>query len=184
VYKKSSNEIHLVTRTASASHLVTQSALRSEVQRVLYHFHGINNVLCYDVTWCEPGSEDTLEPILSLHHLNVLTKYEQQYEACPDNADFHKALYLCQRKKERDAMLSEDDTDSEMTEAQPASQQSEASTSQSKLFIPTLTASSQEQTDWEDYLEAGPWMQYGLQYIRDDDMIQTPLHLCWHLLRL
>jgi hypothetical protein len=53
---------------------------------------------------------DTLEQFSSLHHLDVLTAYEHRYEACPNNSDFHKALYLCHRNKERDATLSENDT--------------------------------------------------------------------------
>jgi hypothetical protein len=139
------------------------------------HFHGLNNVLYYDVTWREPDSANTMEPYSSLHHLDVLAEYEQRFEAGPDNKDFYKALYLCQRNKERDAMLSEDDTDYEMTETEPASQQSVASTSQSDLFIPTLTPSSQEQSNWEDYLEAGTWMQEGPHWVRDEEMKQPPL---------
>jgi hypothetical protein len=97
---------------------------------------------------------DTLEPYSNLHHLDVLTAYEQRYEACPNNSDFHKALYLSQRNKERDAAQSENDTDDEMTQATPASQQSQASTSDS-IFIPALSPSSQEQSDWEVCLAAG-----------------------------
>jgi hypothetical protein len=89
---------------------------------------------------------DTLEPCSSLYHLDVLTAYEQRYEACPNNSDFHKALHLCQRNKERDATLSENDTNDEMTEAEPASQQSNASTGDS-IFVPALSPSSHEQSD-------------------------------------
>jgi hypothetical protein len=163
------------TDRTSFAHPVTQSALRYEVLRVNSHFHGLNNVMHYDVTWSEPGSANTREPYSSLHHLDVLMEYERRCEACPDSKDFYKALYLCQRNKERDAMLSEDDTDSEMTETEPASQQSVASTSQSDLFIPTLTPSSQEQSDWVDYLEAGTWMKEGLYWVRDEEMTQPPL---------
>jgi hypothetical protein len=65
-------------------------------------------------------------------------------------------------------MLSEEDTDSDMTEAEPASQQSVASTSQSDPFVPTLTPSSQEQSDWEDYLESGTWMREGPHSVREE----------------
>jgi hypothetical protein len=58
-------------------------------------------------------------------------------------------------------MLSEEYTDSDMTEAEPASQLSVASTSQGDLIVPTLTPSSQEQFNWEDYLESGTWMHQG-----------------------
>jgi hypothetical protein len=132
-------------RTATAAVPVHQSSIRYEPRRVNYHFHGPNNVLSYGVSWCEPGSMDTQEPYSNLHHLDVLTAYEQRYEACPNNSDFHKALYLCQRNKERDAAQSENDTDDEMTEATLASQQSEASTSDS-IFILALSPSSQEQS--------------------------------------
>jgi hypothetical protein len=116
---------------------------------------------------------DTLEPYSSLHHLDVLTAYEQRYEACPNNSDFHKALYLCQRNKERDATLYENDTDDEMTEAEPASQQSNASTSDS-LFVPALSPSSQEQSDWEGCLAAGTWKVDGLHYVMEEDSIPMP----------
>jgi hypothetical protein len=70
-----------------------------------------------------------MEPYAHVHHLEALTIYEQRLEASTQ-ADLYKALYLCQRNKERDAILSEDDTDSEMTEHEPPSQQSVVSTSQ------------------------------------------------------
>jgi hypothetical protein len=127
------------------------------------------------VTWREPGSANTREAYSSLHHLDVLTEYKRRFEACPDNKDFYKALYLCQRNKARDAMLLEDDTDSEMTETEHATQQSVASTSQSDLFTPTLTPSSLEQFDWEDYLEASTWMKEGLHWVRVEEMTQPPL---------
>jgi hypothetical protein len=126
---------------------VTQTALRYEVLRVNSHYHGLNDILMYDVTWREPGSSNTMEPYASLHHLDVLTEYERRFEASLDSKDYYKVLYLCQRNKKRGAMLSEEDTDLDMTEAQPASQQSVASTSQSDLFVPTLTPTSQEQYD-------------------------------------
>jgi hypothetical protein len=138
---------HKRKRTASLVQPLTQSALRYEVLRVNSHYHGLNDVLLYDVTWREPGSANTMEPYSSLHHLDVLTEYERRFEASPDSKDYYKALYLCQRNKERDAMQFEEDTDSEMTETEPASQQSVAVTSQSDLFVPTLTPSSQEQSD-------------------------------------
>jgi hypothetical protein len=112
----------------------------------------------YNVIWHEPGSSNTMEPYANVHHLEALTIYEQRLEVSTQ-ADFYKALYLCQRNKERAAILSEDDTDSEMAELVPPSQQSLASTSQEAFSVPTLTPpSSQEQSDWEDLLEAGTWM--------------------------
>jgi hypothetical protein len=109
----------------------------------------------FNVTWHEPGSSDTMEPYDNVHHLEALTIYEQRLEASTQ-ADFYKALYLCQRNKERDAILSEGDTDSEMTEPEPPSLQSVASTSQEAFSVSTLTPPSlQKQSDWEDLLEAG-----------------------------
>jgi hypothetical protein len=109
-------------RTASFVQPLTQSALRYEVILLNSHYHGLNDVLLYDVTWREPGSANTMEPYSSLHHLDVLTEYERRFEASRDSKDYYKALYLCQRNKERDAMQSEEDTDSEMTETEPVSQ--------------------------------------------------------------
>jgi hypothetical protein len=160
-------------RAASTILPVDQSSIRYVVLRVNYHFHGPNNVLSYGVTWCEPGSVDTLEPYSSLHHLGVLTAYEQQYEACPKYADFHKALYLCQRNKERDAMLFKNDTDSKMTKAEPASEQSNASTSES-LFVPTLSPSSLEQSDSEGCLASRTWTLDRLHNVREEDRIPMP----------
>jgi hypothetical protein len=116
---------------------------------------------------------DTLEPCSSLYHLDVLTAYEQRYEACPNNSDFHKALHLCQRNKERDATLSENDTNDEMTEAEPASQQSNASTGDS-IFVPALSPSSHEQSDWEGCLAAGTWKVEVLHYVMEEDSIPMP----------
>jgi hypothetical protein len=56
---------------------VTQSALRYEVLRVNSHYHGLNDLLMFNVTWRDPGSANMMEPYSSLHHLDVLTKYEQ-----------------------------------------------------------------------------------------------------------
>jgi hypothetical protein len=92
-----------------------------------------------------------MEQYASLHHLEALTEYEQRFESNPDSKDCYKALYICQRNKESDAMLSEEDTDYGMTEVEPASQQSIASTSQGDLSVPILTPSSQEQSDWEEF---------------------------------
>jgi hypothetical protein len=66
-------------RPNPASHVqpVTQSALRYEVMRVKSHYHRLNDVLMYDVTWREPSSANTMEPYASLHHLDVLTEYER-----------------------------------------------------------------------------------------------------------
>jgi hypothetical protein len=72
-------------------------------------------------------------------------------------------------------MLSEEDTDSDMTEAEPASQQSVASTNQGDLFVPTLTPSSQEQSDWEDYLESRTWMRKGPHWVREEEMDQPSI---------
>jgi hypothetical protein len=116
-----------------------------------------------------------MEPYSSLHHLDVLAVYERHFEASLDSKDYYKALYLCQRNKEQDAMQSEEDTDSEMTKAEPVSQQSIASTSQSDLFVPTLTPSSQEQSDLEDYLESGTWMRDGPNWVREEEMEQPTL---------
>jgi hypothetical protein len=112
---------------------VTQSALMYEVLRVNLHYHGLNDLLMYNVSWREPGSSNTMEPYASLHHLEALTEYEQRFESNLDSKDYYKALYLCQHNKERDAMLSEEDTDSDMTEVEPASQQSIASTRETCL---------------------------------------------------
>jgi hypothetical protein len=138
-----------------------QSALRYAVLRVNSHYHGLNDLLMYNVSWHEPGSSNTMEPYANIHHLEALTEYEQRFEPNPDTTDYYKALYLCQRNKERDAMLSEDETDSEMIEAEPPSQQSIASTSEGAISGPTLTPISQEQSDWEDLLESGTWMRQG-----------------------
>jgi hypothetical protein len=96
-----------------------------------------------------------MEPYTNVHYLEALAVYEQRLESST-HADFYKALYLCQRNKERAAILSEDETDSEMTEPEHPSQQSVASTSKRPSSVLTLTPpSSQEQSDWEDLLEAG-----------------------------
>jgi hypothetical protein len=72
-------------------------------------------------------------------------------------------------------MLSEYDTDSEMTEAELPSQQSIASTSQGSLSFPTLTPpSSQEQSSWEDLLEAGTWMRQGPHWVMEEELFQVP----------
>jgi hypothetical protein len=71
--------------------------------------------------------------------------------------------------------LSEDDTDSEMTEPEPPSQQSVASTSQVAFSVPTLTPPSlQEQFDWEDLLEAGTWMRVGPNWVMKEELFQIP----------
>jgi hypothetical protein len=67
-------------------------------------------------------------------------------------------------------MLSEDDTDSELTEAEPALQQSIASTSQEDMSGPTPTPSSQEQSDLEDLLESGTWMRQGPYWVMEEEM--------------
>jgi hypothetical protein len=101
----------------------------------------------YDVTWHESGSSNTQELYANVHHLDVLTVYEQRLEASTQT-DYYKKVYLLQRKKEKAALLSEDDTDTEMTEPEKLSQQSTgASTSQGALSTPTLSCpSSQEQS--------------------------------------
>jgi hypothetical protein len=72
-------------------------------------------------------------------------------------------------------MLSEDDTDSGMTEAELPSQQSVASTSQGSLSCPTLTPpSSQEQSSWEDLHEAGTWIRQGPHWVMEEEMSQVP----------
>jgi hypothetical protein len=97
-----------------------RSILRYAVLCINSHYHGLNNHLMYNVTWHEPGSSNTMEPYANVHHLEALTVYEQRLESSTQ-ADFYKALYLCQRNKERAAILSEDDTDSEMTEPEAPS---------------------------------------------------------------
>jgi hypothetical protein len=67
----------------------------------------------------------------------------------------------------------ENDTDDEMTKAEPASQQSNASTNDS-LFVPALSPSSQEQSEWEGYLAAGTWKVDGLHYVMEEDRIPMP----------
>jgi hypothetical protein len=70
--------------------------------------------------------------------------------------------------------LYEDDTDSKMTEPEPPSQQS-AGASTSQGSIPTLTLpSSQEQSDWEDLLEAGTWMRDGPNWVMEEELFQIP----------
>jgi hypothetical protein len=72
-------------------------------------------------------------------------------------------------------MLSEDDTDSEMTEAELPSQQSVASTSQGALSYPTLTPPlSQEQSSWEDLLESRTWMRQGPHWVMKEELFQVP----------
>jgi hypothetical protein len=75
------------------------------------------------------------------------------------------------------ALLSEDDTDSRMTEPEPPSQQSVGtSTSQGASSIPTLTPpSSQEQSDWENLLEAETWMRDVPNRVMEEELFQTPL---------
>jgi hypothetical protein len=153
----------------------SQSVLRYKVLRVNSHYHGLNALLMYNVSWREPGSSNTMEPYARLHHLEALTEYEQWFESNPDCKDYYKALYLCERDKERDAMLSEEDTDSEMTEAEPALQQFIASTSQRDMSGPILTPSPQEQSDWEDLLESGTWMRQGPQWVMEEEMFQPPI---------
>jgi hypothetical protein len=96
-----------------------QSVLRYAFLRVNSQNHGLNDRLMYNVSWHEPGSSNTMEPYANIHHLEALTKYEERFESSTDTKNYYKALDLCQRNKERDAMLSEDDIDSEMTEAEP-----------------------------------------------------------------
>jgi hypothetical protein len=86
-------------------------------------------------------------------------------------------LYLLQRNKERAAILSQDDTDSGMSEPEPLSQQSVASTShiEGAFSIPTLIPpSSQEQSDWEDLFEAGTWMRDGPNWVMEEELFQIP----------
>jgi hypothetical protein len=78
------------------------------------HFHGINNRLMFHVTWHELGSSNTVEPYGNIYHLDVLREYELRLEAGTQSAHC-KALYRLQRDKERSAIVSEDDTDTEMT---------------------------------------------------------------------
>jgi hypothetical protein len=75
-------------------------------------------------------------------------------------------------------MLLEDDTDLEMTEPEPSSQQSVASTSLEAPSFPTLTPpSSQEQSDWEDLLEAGTWMRDGPNWVMEEELFLVPIVL-------
>jgi hypothetical protein len=67
---------------------VTQSALRYEVLRVNSHYHGLDDILMFNVTCREPGSANTMKPYSSLHHLDVLTEYEQRFESNPDSKDY------------------------------------------------------------------------------------------------
>jgi hypothetical protein len=122
--------------------------LRYVVLCINAHYHGLNNHLMYNVTWHESGSSNALEPYANVHHLDALTVYEQRLEASTQT-DFCKALCLLQRNKEKAALLSEDDTDTEMTQPEKISQQSTvASTSQGASSTPTLSCpSSQEQSD-------------------------------------
>jgi hypothetical protein len=106
-----------------------QPVMRYAVLCINSHYHGLNNHLMYNITWHEPGSSNTMDPYANVHHLEALTLYEQRLESSTQ-ADFYKALYLCKRNKERAAFLWEDETDSEMTDPEPPSQQSVASTSQ------------------------------------------------------
>jgi hypothetical protein len=78
------------------------------------HYHGLNNHLMYNVTWHEPGSSNTLDPYANVHHLDALTVYEQRLESSTQT-DHCKALYLLQRNKEKSALMSEDDTDTEIS---------------------------------------------------------------------
>jgi hypothetical protein len=81
-------------------------------------------------------------------------------------------------------MLSENDTDTEMTEAEPAPQQSDASTSQSVLVIPTLTPSSQEQSTGRTTLQLEPGRRMDFITSEMRTGFRCPEHLYWHLLQL
>jgi hypothetical protein len=128
----------------------------------------------YNVTWHEPGSSNTMEPYANVHHLDALTVYERRLEASTQS-DYCKALYLLQRNKERSAITSEDDTDSEMSEPEKISQQSNgASTSQEASVAPSLSCpSSQKQSEWEDLLEAGTWIQEGPNWVMVEELYQS-----------
>jgi hypothetical protein len=64
-----------------------------------------------------------------------------------------------------------------MTEPEKPSQQSTgASTSQGASSTPNLTfPSSQEQSDWEDLLEAGTWMKEGSNWVMTEELYQASM---------
>jgi hypothetical protein len=125
----------------------------------------------FSVTWHESGSANTLEPDNNIYHLDVLREYELRLEAGTQSIQ-SKALYRLQRDKERSVIVSEDDTGTEMTEPEKASERSNgASTSQGASAAFSLSCpSSQEQSDWEDLLEAGTWMREGSNWVLAEEL--------------
>jgi hypothetical protein len=75
----------------------------------------------FAVTWHEPGSSDALEPFLHVHHLDALAAYEMRLETSSHSSDF-KARYHMQRNVEAAALISEDDTEAEISGPQRLSQ--------------------------------------------------------------
>jgi hypothetical protein len=130
----------------------------------------------FNVTWHESGSKNTLEPYANIYHLDMMREYEFRLEASTQSVQ-SKALYCLQRDKERSAIVYEDDTDTEMTEPKRESQQSNgASTSQGASAAFSLSCpSSQEQSDWEDLLEAGTWMREGSNWVLAEELYQLDL---------